>query len=107
MNNNMEIKELENQKKEIIKNLEKEYEDIFQLNCSIMKIALKFPEDYRERKFQITTETGKVLTYGKLSFKKVDLYSCGISAFQLKRNGLYYSYSEIVTIDNKSKFTWI
>ena len=107
MSNNLEIKELEKQKNEILDTVKKQYEEIFQLNCQIKKIALKFPDDFQERKIQITNENGKILTFGKLSLKKVDLFKCEISAFQLKRNGLYYSNSEIVTIESYSNLTWI
>ncbi|WP_297598166.1 hypothetical protein [uncultured Cetobacterium sp.] len=107
MNNNGEIKELEKQKNEILDILKAQYEEIFQLNSQIKKISLEFPEDFRERKFQVTTENGKVLTFGKVSLKKVNLFECEISAFQLKRNGLYYTYSEIVQVENYSNFIWL
>ncbi|MBC2857168.1 hypothetical protein H3N56_12055 [Cetobacterium sp. 2A] len=102
----LELNELKSKKNEIIENLKKYYDEIYELNCGIKKITYDFPENYRGRQFKIINNE-KVTTYGKMSLKKVDLYDCEIFAYQVKRNGTYYTNPEIVILSENMKLEWI
>lgn len=100
------LSELEIEKNEIIEKLQKYYNEVYELNCNIKKITYNFPDNYRGRQFRIINNE-KVSTYGKMSLKKTNLYDCDIFAYQVKRNGTYYTNPEIVTLTENMKLEWI
>ncbi|MGL6098136.1 MAG: hypothetical protein ACRC0G_00790, partial [Fusobacteriaceae bacterium] len=76
-------------------------------NCDQTKLEYSFPENYKIRKFTIENENGKLLTFGKVNLKKSNLYECEVWAYQLKRNGTYYTNSEVVPTNLMSKLIWL
>lgn len=101
------IQNIKIKKEEILGKLAAAYEEIFQLNCEQTKLEYDFPDNFRVRKFTVENENGKLLTFGKVNLKKIDLYQCEIWAYQLKRNGDYYNNPEPVPMDKFSKLQWL
>lgn len=101
------IQDIKTQKEEILKKLTICYEELFQLNCQQTVLQYNFPENYKVRKFTLANENGKLLTFGKSNLKKGDLYNCELWAYQLKRNGTYYTNPELIPSESLSKIQWL
>lgn len=107
MSKEKNLQEIKLNKEKILEKLNSYYEELFQLDCEEIKLKYDFPENYRGRKFTIENENGKLLTFGKISLKKGELYRCEIWAYQLKRNGSYYTSSELISLESLSKIQWL
>ncbi|MGL5125326.1 MAG: hypothetical protein ACRC6U_04985 [Fusobacteriaceae bacterium] len=101
------IQDIKSKKEVILQKLAGYYEKIFKLNCEETQLEYSFPENYQVRKFTVENVNGKVLTFGKINLKKMNSYECEIWAYQLKRNGTYYTNSEPVTKELLSKINWL
>lgn len=106
MQNKNEIQELEKTKSEIFEKLETYYKEVYELNQKIIQLKYDFPTDFRNRQFKVTNGE-KTLTFGKGNLVRVGNFDCGVKAFQVKRNGTYYTNSEIVEISEETKVEWI
>ncbi|MGL4402217.1 MAG: hypothetical protein ACRCTS_00550 [Fusobacteriaceae bacterium] len=106
MDKKKSIAEIKEKKELILEKLSGYYEELFQLNCEQIKLECNFPENYKIRKFTLENENGKFLTFGKTNLKKGDLYHCEIWAYQLKRNGTYYTHPELISVGVLSKLKW-
>lgn len=107
MNKKNIIQDIEEKKEQILDKLTGYYEELFQLNCTQTKLKYDFPENYKLIKFTVENENGKLLTFGKTNLKKNNLYICEIWAYQLKRNGTYYTHPELIPIEFLSKLKWL
>lgn len=101
------IQGIKEKKNEILGKLTAYYEELFQLNCEQTKLESDFPENFKIRQFTVENENGKVMTFGKTNLKKGGLFDCEIWAYQLKRNGTYYTHSELVPIERLSTLKWL
>lgn len=101
------LQDIKEKKELILGKLSVYYEELFQLNCEQVKLEYNFPLNYKARKFTVENENGKLLTFGKVNLKKDGLYECQIWAYQLKRNGTYYTHPEAIPLERASKLQWL